>query len=235
VDDVPQHRNEGRGRAEGRFQVQAMQAGQGGRWLMLLAGLLAAILLPWALFGDELASQAMASATALADRPWLVMALVVLLLALDPVLPVPSSIVAVAGGSALGAGVGAAAIFTGLMAGALIGYWLGRQPGRALAGRLIGDAALAGLDPGLRNIGPLALLLSRPVPVVAEAVVILAGAARLRWRPFLLAIVPANAALALAWAGLGATASAGNLLPALIGVIALPALAYALWHLFRRA
>jgi uncharacterized membrane protein YdjX (TVP38/TMEM64 family) len=163
------------------------------------------------------------------------MALVVVLLALDPVLPVPSSIVAVAGGSALGAGVGAAAIFIGLMAGALIGYWLGRQPGRALADRLMGDAALAGLDPQLRPIGPLALLLSRPVPVVAEAVVIMAGAARLPWQPFLLAVVPANAALALAWAGLGARASAGNLLPAMVGVIALPALAYALWHLFRRA
>ena len=148
------------------------------------------------------------------------MALVVVLLALDPVLPVPSSIVAVAGGSALGAGVGAAAIFIGLMAGALIGYWLGRQPGRALADRLMGDAALAGLDPQLRPIGPLALLLSRPVPVVAEAVVIMAGAARLPWQPFLLAIVPSNAALALAWAGLGATASAGNLLPAMVGVIA---------------
>ena len=118
---MPQHDNEGRGRAEGRFQVQAMQAGQSGRWLMLLAGLLAAILLPWALFGDELARQAMAAAAALVDRPWLVMALVALLLALDPVLPVPSSIVAVASGSALGAGVGAAAIFSGLMAGALIG------------------------------------------------------------------------------------------------------------------
>jgi uncharacterized membrane protein YdjX (TVP38/TMEM64 family) len=235
VDDVPQHDNESRGRAGGRFQVQAMQTGQGRRWLMLLAGLLAAILLPWALFGDELASQAMAAAAALADRPWLVMALVVLLLALDPVLPVPSSIVAVAGGSALGAGVGAAAIFIGLMAGALIGYWLGRQPGRALADRLMGDAALAGLDPQIRPIGPLALLLSRPVPVVAEAVVIMAGAARLPWQPFLLAVVPANAALALAWAGLGARASAGNLLPALVGVIALPAFAYALWHLFRRA
>ncbi len=215
--------------------MQAMQAKHGRRWLLLLAGLLAAILLPWALFGDELASRAMTATAALADQPWLVMALVVLLLALDPVLPVPSSIVAVAGGSALGAGVGAAAIFIGLMAGALIGYWLGRQPGRALAGRLLGDAALAGLDPRVRPVGPLALLLSRPVPVVAEAVVILAGAARLPWRPFLLAIAPANAALALAWAGLGATASAGNLTPALVGIIALPALAYALWHLFRRA
>ncbi|WP_152417342.1 VTT domain-containing protein [Sandarakinorhabdus sp. AAP62] len=212
-----------------------MQAGSGARWLVLLTGLLAAILLPWALVGDDLARWTLAATAALADRPWLVMALVVLLLALDPVLPVPSSIVAVAGGSALGAGVGAAAIFMGLMTGALIGYWLGRQPGRALAGRLVGDAALAGLDPRVRPIGPLALLLSRPVPVVAEAVVILAGAARLPWRPFLLAVVPANAALALAWAGLGATASAGHLMPALVGIIALPALAYALWHLFRRA
>lgn len=212
-----------------------MQTGQSARWLGLLAGLLAAILLPWALFGEDLARIAMATAGALADRPWLIMALVVLLLALDPLLPVPSSIVAVAGGSALGAGIGAIAIWLGLMVGALLGYWLGCHPGRALAARLLGEAAMAGLDPRVRPVGPLALLLSRPVPVVAEAVVILAGAARLPWRPFLLAVVPANGALAIAWAGLGAASSAGSLLPALVGAIVLPALAYAVWQLFRQS
>nr|WP_246438856.1 VTT domain-containing protein [Novosphingobium piscinae] len=162
------------------------------------------------------------------------MALVAGLLALDPVLPVPSSIVAVAAGSALGTGIGALAIWIGLMAGALLGFWLGRRPGRALARRWLGPATLLGLEPKLRPIGPLALLLSRPVPVVAEAVVVLAGAAQLPWRLFLLAVVPANAALALVWAGLGAAATAGNLGPAAVGILLVPALAHAVWHLFRR-
>ena len=81
----------------------------------------------------------------------------------------------------------------------------------------------------------LALLISRPVPVVAEAVVFLAGAAGFPVGRFLLAIVPANAALATVWAGLGAASSHGNLTPALAGAIMLPALAWALWHWFRRA
>jgi uncharacterized membrane protein YdjX (TVP38/TMEM64 family) len=213
--------------------MQAIRAGRA-RWLVLLAGLLAAILLPWALIGEDVARLAFATATALADRPWLVMGLVVLLLALDPLLPVPSSIVAVAAGSALGSVIGATAIWLGLMAGALLGYWLGRYPGRALTSRLLGDAAMAALNPRLHALGPLALLLSRPVPVVAEAVVIMAGAAGMAWAPFLLAIVPANAALAIAWAGLGAASSAGNPGPALVGAIALPALGHAIWHLFRR-
>ena len=204
------------------------------RWLGLLTGLFIAILLPWALVGEDVARIAWTSAAALSDRPWLLMALVVLLLALDPLLPVPSSIVAVAGGSALGTVVGAIAIWLGLMAGALVGYWLGRYPGRALAARLLGAGTLTVPDPRSRTVGPLALLLSRPVPVVAEAAVIMAGTSRMPLQAFLLAIVPANAALAVVWAGLGAASSAGNLVPALVGAIALPALAHAIWRMFRR-
>lgn len=214
--------------------MQAIQTSPERRWVLLIVGLLAAILLPWLLVGDQLAGLAMAATAALADRPWLVMALVVALLALDPVLPVPSSVVAVAAGSALGTAIGALAIWTGLMLGALLGFWLGRRPGRALAARVLGERGLTELRPVLRPIGPIALLLSRPVPVVAEAVVILAGAALMPWRPFLLAVVPANAALAMAWAGLGAASSTGNLTPALVGAVVLPALAHALWQLVRR-
>lgn len=215
--------------------MQAVLTGQGARWGLLFVGLMAAILLPWAVAGDDLARWAIAAAAALIDRPWLVMALVAVLLALDPLLPVPSSIVAVAAGSALGPAIGAAAIWVGLMMGALIGYWLGRHPGRSLAGRIVGTSALAALDARTNRIGALALLISRPVPVVAEAVVFLAGAAAFPVGRFLLAIVPANVALATLWAGLGAASSHGNLTPALAGAIMLPALAWALWHWFRRA
>ena len=207
------------------------------RWLALLAVLLAAILLPFALLGDELARLASDTAARLADRQWLVLALVVALLALDPLLPVPSSIVAVAAGSALGATAGALAIFAGLMLGAALGYWLGRHPGRAIAARLLGAQQLAALGPAARPVGPLLLLLSRPVPVVAEAMVILAGAARLPLSTLLAGVVPANAALALLWGGLGAVAGAGQGpvagFAAVLGAIILPALAHAFWHLRR--
>lgn len=204
------------------------------RWALLLAGLLALILLPWALAGDALAAGAAATADALAARPLALAGLVVALLALDPLLPVPSSIVAVAAGSGLGLAAGSAAIFTGLMAGCIAGHTLGRWPGRALAARLLGARQAAGLANQAGRIGPVLLLASRPVPVVAEAVMLLAGAAGLPLGRVLLHTAPANAALALVWAGAGAAAGAGQALPALLAALLLPALAHALWPLRRQ-
>ncbi len=203
------------------------------RWAVLLALLLALILLPWALAADQLASATVAAAAALAQRPGLLFALVVALLALDPLLPVPSSIVAVAAGGGLGLGAGGGAIFIGLMAGCVLGHALGRWPGRALAARVLGAEQLAGLAAHASRIGPLALLCSRPVPVVAEAVMILAGAAGLPLARVALHCAPANAALALVWAGAGAAASTGQALPALLAALLVPALAHAAWPLLR--
>ncbi len=206
----------------------------GGRWLALAGLVLALILLPWALAADQLAAAAGALAADLAARPALLALLVVGLLALDPLLPVPSSIVAVAAGAGLGPWAGAAAIFAGLMAGCVLGHGLGRWPGRAVATRVVGAAALAGLAAPAGRIGPLLLLASRPVPVVAEAVMLLAGAAGLPLVRVLLHVAPANAALALLWAGAGAAAGDGRLLPAVLAALLLPALAHAAWPLLRR-
>ena len=204
------------------------------RWAVLLTVLLALILLPWLLAADTSASAAMAAAGALAQRPLLLAALVVALLALDPLLPVPSSIVAVAAGSGLGLVGGSIAIFTGLMLGGLGGHSLGRWPGRTLAVRVLGARQVAGLVTPASRIGPLLLMASRPVPVVAEAVLLLAGAAGMPLRRVVLAIAPANAALALVWAGAGAASAGGNWLPALAGAVLLPGLAHAAWPLLRR-
>lgn len=203
------------------------------RWAVLLALVLALILLPWALAADDLAAATMAAAGALAGQPAWLFALVVALLAADPLLPVPSSIVAVAAGSGLGLNLGAAAIFTGLMAGCVLGHALGRWPGRALASRVLGAQDLAGLAAHAGRIGPLVLLASRPVPVVAEAVLLLAGAAGLPLGRVAMHCAPANAALALVWAASGAAAAAGHLVPALAGALLVPALAHAVWPLLR--
>jgi len=63
-------------------------------------------------------------------------ALLVALLALDVVLPVPSSMVSLLAVAALGAVGGYLAIFTGLCLGSLLGYWLGAGYIRLLSGWL---------------------------------------------------------------------------------------------------
>lgn len=88
------------------------------------------------------------------------------LLALDLLLPIPSSIVGALLGGRLGFWAGGAFTFVGLMVGHSIGYALGRLAPARWASELPEAPSW------------IALLLSRPVPVFAEALAIAAGAER---------------------------------------------------------
>jgi len=130
-------------------------------------------------------------------------ALEVGVLAADLLLPVPSSMVATLGGAALGVGVGTACAWLGMTAGACCGWWLGRSTaGRALARLTAEDrAALAGQE---RRLGPLLVVLTRPLPLVAEAAALFAGAAGMPLPRFLAAAGGGNLAIAFAWSLAGA-------------------------------
>jgi hypothetical protein len=81
----------------------------------------------------------------------------------------------------------------------------------------------------------LALALSRPLPVLGEASVILAGAARLPLMPVLLVTTAANAGLGLAYAGLGTFADDPlTLVLSFIASLALPGIGWLLLRALRR-
>lgn len=134
------------------------------------------------------------------------------LLAIDVLLPIPSSIVGTMLGARLGFGAGFAAAFVGMMAGQSAAYFVSRVVLRKRHGELPAAPTLA------------AVFLSRPVPVLAEAVALAAGAARVSWPQFLLACGSGNAvyagALALNGSQLmpGAPMGVGLLLPMLLPV-----------------
>jgi uncharacterized membrane protein YdjX (TVP38/TMEM64 family) len=145
------------------------------------------------------------------------------LLAADVLLPIPSSVVGTMLGARLGFAPGFAAAFAGLMAGQSAAYLVSRTVLRRRSGELPAAPTLA------------ALFLSRPVPVLAEAVVFAAGAARVSWPQFLLGCAAGNlvyaGALALNGSQLlpGAPFGAGLLLPML-----LPLAGWLIWRRTRR-
>jgi uncharacterized membrane protein YdjX (TVP38/TMEM64 family) len=145
------------------------------------------------------------------------------LLAIDALLPVPSSIVGTMLGARLGFAAGFLAAFGGMMTGQVLAYgvsrWLLRRREQALP-----------TAPTL-----LAVFLSRPVPVLAEAVAIAAGAARVSWPQFLLACGAGNAIYAGALALNGAALVPGAPLgPGLVLPMLLPAGAWLIWRALRR-
>lgn len=191
--------------------------------------LLAAIVVPWLLLDGWMQGAGAGWLEAVRARPLAAAGAVVTLLAADVVLPIPSSLVAVFAGGALGFARGALAIWIGLMLGCGIGYAVGARPGRRLARRLVGPVQLAALERQGATIGPLALILARGVPVLAEASVIAAGTARMDRRLFLASVTVANAVVALAYAGVGALAvDTQSFLLVFTGIAAVPALAWAL-------
>lgn len=200
-------------------------------WL-LLGSIGLVVLLGPLVFADALAGLTNAAVTAARDEPALVALSIITALALDVFLPVPNGVTNVLAGAIFGVAGGAAVIWTGLMAASLLGYGVGAFAAKPLARRLLGADELERAHRFAEGVGPLLLILSRPVPVLAELATLAAGMAALPFRLFLLLTSLANLAVAIVFAGIGAAAMAsqsGSL--AMVGGVALPLLA---WLAYRR-
>ncbi|MEA2183138.1 MAG: hypothetical protein QOF69_2323 [Solirubrobacteraceae bacterium] len=106
----------------------------------------------------------------------------------DVLLPVPSSALMLLNGSLFGPIGGAALSLAGSEAAALLGWAIGRCGGPFLK-RVVSPAARDRAEALVRDRGALAIVLTRPIPVVAETAAILAGAAGMPLRRRALAAV----------------------------------------------
>lgn len=205
------------------------------RWLAALSVVLVAIIVPFLLFEDRILAWIPWLLEALRARPAVGASLLVALMAGDVVLPVPSSLVSVSAGAAFGWRAGAAMIWLGMTLGCLFGYALGGSAGRLLMVRLVGEAELARARGLFADAGPLGLVVTRAVPVLAEASLLAAGAARMPFASFLISTSLANAAVAIAYALVGAAAAgAQSFLLLFLGLALVPTVGWTAWALRRR-
>jgi membrane protein DedA with SNARE-associated domain len=145
------------------------------------------------------------------------------LLALDVLMPIPSSLVGALLGGRLGFLPGLGWAVLGLGAGNALGYLLGRLVPARFASELPSMPSQA------------LVFLSRPVPVLAEAVAIAAGAERMSVARFALSAGAGNAIYAAAMAADGAMLLPSGLAgPGLIVPMAVPVVAWTTWWLLRR-
>ena len=128
------------------------------------------------------------------------------LLAGDVFLPVPSSFVMVAHGTLFGVVLGTLLSLAGSIGAALLGFAIGRAGGPLLA-RLASAAERGKADRLLRRWGVMAIVLSRPIPLVAETVVVMAGTTSLGWGSVALAALAGSLPPALLYALTGALAT----------------------------
>ena len=102
------------------------------------------------------------------------------LLVVDVFLPVPSSFVMVAHGRLFGIVPGTLLSMFGQMGAALLGSAIGRAGG-PLMERMVSPEEKMRADRFLHRWGALGIVISRPIPLFAETVAILAGASRVPW------------------------------------------------------
>lgn len=130
----------------------------------------------------------------------------VALLVADVLLPVPSSLVMVAHGALFGIWSGTFLSLLGSTGAAIFGFWIGRRGGRLLT-RLVTPAERERADQLLKRWGALAIIVTRPVPLLAETVAIMAGASPLGWSRTALAALAGSLPPAFLYALAGASAS----------------------------
>ncbi len=160
------------------------------------------------------------------------------LLLVDVLIPVPSSLVMTAQGALFGFLGGTALGLAGSVGATLVGFGIGRR-GSRLINRYVGASNARAADQSrslIRHLGPLAIIVTRPLPILAETTAIVAGSTAMTWRQAvggsLIGCLPAAAIYSAAGA-FASDVSTGLLVFPI--VIALAALVWAVgWLLERR-
>lgn len=126
------------------------------------------------------------------------------LLAVDLFLPIPSTAVSTYAGGVLPWGIAFFAVWGGMSSGHLLGFGLSRAMGRPFARRWGNEADLQRLDRLGQRYGPFILVVTRALPLLSEASVLLLGLSKMRWLPAALAILLSNSAIAAVYVSVGA-------------------------------
>lgn len=204
------------------------------RWITIAALLLSVVGVPL-IFHDEFVAVSDRVLAAADERPLAAAALIVAALTLDVFLPVPNGVTNTLAGAAFGFAIGTLVIWLGLMGGSLAGYAVGRWAARPLAKRFLSAGDLGRAHELAERVGPVALILSRPVPFLCELTAIAGGIAAMEFRPFALVMALANLGIAMLFAAVGAAAveqASSQLL--MLGAVGLPLAAWLGWQGFER-
>jgi uncharacterized membrane protein YdjX (TVP38/TMEM64 family) len=126
------------------------------------------------------------------------------LICTDLVLPVPTSSVIAGLGAVYGLAFGAMVGAIGLIASGTLGYAAVRMLGRPVAAAIASEEQLTKLQGFFERSGAWAIVLTRGLPIVPEAVSCLAGLARMRLGKFLVALTLGSLPMSVVFAAIGA-------------------------------
>jgi len=202
------------------------------RWLLLLGGAIALVAATKLLVENVLGIDLRPAVQRWIDDPGPGAAFAVLmLLVVDLVLPVPSSVVMVLSGAVFGVVKGAAIALAGSVGCSLAGFELARRYGRGAATRIAGAADVAHMERTFHRYGAGAVLVTRPLPIVKEAVSVVAGLSGMKRSTYVVATFAGAIPEAAIYAYAGAASrDAGSLVPALVILVGIAAAGWLVWR-----
>ena len=192
------------------------------RWPIVIVGIAAFVIVSKVLIENVLGLSWSALLARPLEQPGLgTAAAIVGVLSVDLLLPVPSSLVMIASGALFGAFTGGCLSLAGSLAGNYAGFEAARTFGRSATQRWIGRAQLDRMERVFAQYGALAIVASRPLPVVMETLSVAAGLSNMRRPTFLLASLVGTAPVAFLYGYAGsASLSSGTVLPAVLIIAA---------------
>ena len=161
-------------------------------------------------------------------------AVIIGLLAADLILPVPSSLVMVLSGAIFGVMWGGVFALIGSMLGQWAGFEAVRRFGRRASSSIAGDNAVRDVNHFFERHGAVAVIVTRPLPIVMETMSLVAGLSRMPRRVFLSASLVGTTPIVFVYAYAGAVSrQAGSVAPAIV-ILGVVTLAAWLWYRSRR-
>jgi uncharacterized membrane protein YdjX (TVP38/TMEM64 family) len=195
------------------------------KWTFLILAILLLILTPFLIFGQSIENWINYFLNS-SPSELLVGIIIGGFLSIDILAPVPSSIVSTAGGYFLGFILGTLVSLTGMTISCIIGYFLGSKLGNPISGKLVGNNELSKLEKLQNKYGDWIIIISRAVPVLAEASILVAGIGHMPLNRFILLVLLSNLGISVVYAAIGAySAQINSFLIAFAGAIILPAIA----------
>lgn len=174
--------------------------------------------------------EAFVSSESFGESGWMAALVIVALFSGDILLPVPSSAVCAVAGKLFGIVTGTLLCWVGLNLSALIGYLLGWYLGWPAVSRWSNEEDARDVEAWLDRWGAWPIVLFRPVPVLAEASILLLGTYRYAAKKFWPPIIIANLVFAASFVVLGNLfAEQGNFLMGVAVSCIVPVLMLLVW------
>ena len=193
------------------------------QFILLVLALALLVALPFAIWGDDAVLPWVEARSE--NAAWLVSSCV-LILAIDAVLPVPTTLVIAYLAAEAGVTAGIVGGAVGLTCGVVLAWGLGQLAIGRLAPRWFSASELARIKDALQHRAGWTLIMLRPIPVAAETSVMIAGGSGMGLRRILLLTLAPNLAIAVIYSLAGQNSLTATVLSFVVTI----GLAYAIWR-----